>query len=70
MKIIATQNNVRIDTYISNETNYTRSKIAKIIKDDELTTEFVLPDAFDPRVGKEVSASVAKAARETGVARI
>ena len=44
--------------------------IAKIIKDDELTTEFVLPDAFDPRVGKEVSAAVAKAARETGVARI
>jgi len=40
------------------------------IKDDELTTEFVLPDAFDPRVGKEVSAAVAKAARETGVARI
>lgn len=44
--------------------------IARIIKDDELTTEFVLPDAFDPRVGKEVSAAVAKAARETGVARI
>ena len=44
--------------------------IAKIIKDDELTTEFVLPDAFDPRVGKEVSVAVAKAARETGVARI
>ena len=44
--------------------------IAGIIKDDELTTECVLPDAFDPRVGKEVSAAVAKAARETGVARI
>ena len=44
--------------------------IAGIIKDEELTTEFVLPDAFDPRVGQEVSAAVAKAARETGVARI
>ena len=44
--------------------------IAGIIKDEELTTEFVLPDAFDPRVGKEVSAAVAKAARDTGVARI
>ena len=43
--------------------------IAGIIKDEELTTEFVLPDAFDPRVG-QVSAAVAKAARETGVARI
>lgn len=36
MKIIATQNNVRIDTYISNETNYTRSKIAKIIKEGQV----------------------------------
>ncbi len=30
----------------------------------------ILPDAFDPRVGKTVAAAVAKAARDSGVARI
>lgn len=34
--------------------------IAKIIKDDELTTEFVLPDAFDPRVGKKYQLQLLK----------
>ena len=38
--------------------------------DEELNEEYILPAAFDPRVGKAVAAAVAEAARKTGVARI
>lgn len=44
--------------------------IAALIKDEELTPEYVIPAPFDPRVGKAVAAAVAQAARDTGVARI
>jgi len=44
--------------------------IASLVSDDELKPEYILPDAFDPRVGKAVAKAVAKAARDTGVARI
>ena len=44
--------------------------IASLVSDDELKPEYILPDAFDPRVGKAVAEAVAKAARDTGVARI
>ena len=44
--------------------------IASIVSEDELTAEYILPDAFDPRVGKAVAEAVAKAARDSGVARI
>ncbi len=44
--------------------------IAGIVSDDELNAEYILPDAFDPRVGKAVAAAVAQAARDSGVARI
>ncbi|HOO62059.1 MAG TPA: malic enzyme-like NAD(P)-binding protein [Bacillota bacterium] len=44
--------------------------IAGIVSDDELNPEYILPDAFDPRVGKAVAAAVAEAARKSGVARI
>jgi len=43
--------------------------IASLIEEDELTEEYVLPKAFDPRVGKTVADAVYKAAFETGVAR-
>jgi len=43
--------------------------IASIVSDDELKPEYIIPNAFDERVGKAVAAAVAKAARETGVAR-
>ena len=36
----------------------------------DLTAEYIIPAAFDPRVGPAVAAAVAKAARDTGVARI
>ena len=44
--------------------------IAGLISDEELSEDYVLPAAFDPRVGKAVAAAVADAARKTGVARI
>ncbi len=43
--------------------------IAGIVSDEELSAEYILPKAFDPRVGKAVAEAVAKAARESGVAR-
>ncbi|GLB58484.1 NAD(P)-dependent malic enzyme [Cytobacillus sp. NCCP-133] len=44
--------------------------IAGLIKEDELNADYVIPGPFDPRVAPEVAAAVAKAAMETGVARI
>ncbi|WP_376748538.1 NAD(P)-dependent malic enzyme [Stutzerimonas balearica] len=44
--------------------------IAGLVADDELREDFVVPDVFDPRVAPAVAAAVAKAAIETGVARI
>lgn len=37
---------------------------------EELSPDYIIPAAFDPRVGKAVAAAVAEAARRTGVARI
>ena len=44
--------------------------IASLVSDDELNPDYILPDAFDNRVGPTVAAAVAKAARDSGVARI
>ena len=44
--------------------------LADLIGADELSEDRIIPEAFDPRVGPAVAAAVAKAARETGVARI
>lgn len=44
--------------------------LAELISDDELNEEYIIPKAFDPRVGKAVAAAVAKVARDSGVARI
>lgn len=44
--------------------------IAALVSDDELSAEYILPRAFDHRVGPAVASAVAKAARESGVARI
>ena len=44
--------------------------IASLVSDEELTAEYILPAAFDPRVGETVAKAVAQAARDTGVARI
>ena len=44
--------------------------LAELISDDELSADYIIPKAFDPRVGPAVAKAVAKAARESGVARI
>jgi len=44
--------------------------IANLIKDHELHEDYVIPAPFDPRVAPEVAAAVAKAAMESGVARM
>ena len=44
--------------------------LAGLISDEELTPDYIIPAAFDPRVGKAVAAAVAQAARDSGVARI
>ncbi len=44
--------------------------LAGLVSDEELSADYVIPRAFDPRVGKAVAAAVAEAARRSGVARI
>ncbi|MBQ7416279.1 MAG: NAD-dependent malic enzyme [Oscillospiraceae bacterium] len=44
--------------------------IAGLISDEELCEDYIIPAAFDPRVGPAVAKAVAEAARATGVARI
>lgn len=44
--------------------------LAGLVSDKELSADYVIPRAFDPRVGKAVAAAVAEAARRSGVARI
>ena len=46
------------------------SALAGLIPDEELNEENILPKAFDPRVAQAVADAVAKAARESGVARL
>lgn len=43
--------------------------ISSIIKDDELTPDYIVPSAFDKRVVEAVSKAVMEAAIKTGVAR-
>ncbi len=44
--------------------------LAGLIPEDELNENYIIPAAFDPRVGPTVAKAVAQAARESGVARI
>lgn len=44
--------------------------LAGLVSDEELNEDFVIPFAFDPRVGKTVAEAVMAAARKSGVARI
>ena len=43
--------------------------LAGLVSDDELSADYIIPKAFDRRVGPAVAAAVAEAARRTGVAR-
>ncbi len=44
--------------------------LAGLISDEELNEDYIIPAAFDPRVGPAVAKAVAEAARKSGVARI
>ncbi len=44
--------------------------IASLVSDDELSDEYILPKAFDKRIGSTVANAVMEAARKTGVSRI
>jgi malate dehydrogenase (oxaloacetate-decarboxylating) len=44
--------------------------IASLIGSAELNSEYIIPAPFDPRVGPAVAAAVARAAKDSGVARI
>ena len=44
--------------------------LANLITDEELNEDYIIPAAFDERVGPAVAKAVAEAARKTGVARI
>ena len=43
--------------------------IAGLVSDEELSADYIIPAAFDPRVAKAVASAVAEAARASGVAR-
>ena len=43
--------------------------LACLVSDDELSADYIIPKAFDRRVGPAVAAAVVEAARRTGVAR-
>ena len=44
--------------------------LAGLISDEELSADYIIPKAFDKRVGPAVAAAVAEAARKSGVARL
>ena len=44
--------------------------LASLVSDEELSADYIIPAAFDKRVGPAVAKAVAEAARATGVARI
>ena len=43
---------------------------ANLVPAEELSADYIIPKAFDPRVAKAVAAAVAEAARRSGVARL
>lgn len=43
--------------------------IAKLVSDEELSPEYVIPNAFDPRVAKVVAEEVMRIAKEQGITR-
>ena len=44
--------------------------LAGLISDEELNADYIIPKAFDKRVGPAVAKAVAEAARRSGVARL
>jgi len=56
---------------INNEMNIAAAyALADLISEEELRPDYIIPEAFDPRVKDAVANAVAEAARKSGVARI
>lgn len=55
---------------INDEMKIAAARAIADIVTDELSADYIIPEAFDPRVKERVAKAVAKAARDTGVARI
>ena len=56
---------------INDEMKIAASKaLAGLISDEELSADYIIPAAFDERVGPAVAKAVAEAARKSGVARL
>jgi malate dehydrogenase (oxaloacetate-decarboxylating) len=56
---------------INEEMKIAASKaIASLVADEELKEDYILPKAFDKRIGAAVARAVAEAAKKSGVARI
>ena len=49
--------------------NQINNVLAGLIQDDELSAHYIIPKAFDPRVGPAVAAAVAEAARKSGAVK-
>lgn len=56
---------------INDEMNMAAAQaLADLIPEDKLSSDYIIPAAFDPAVGPAVAKAVAEAARKSGVARI
>jgi malate dehydrogenase (oxaloacetate-decarboxylating) len=44
--------------------------LAGLVRDSELTPDYIIPTVFDPRVVPEMARAVAEAARKSGAARL
>jgi malate dehydrogenase (oxaloacetate-decarboxylating) len=44
--------------------------IASLVSDEERSADYIIPRAFDPRVGKTVARAVYECAVKTGVSRL
>ena len=55
---------------INEEMKMAAAKALADLVEDNLSADYIIPAAFDPRVGPAVAAAVAEAARRSGVARI
>ena len=68
---MATQMQMAREGKITEEMKLAAAKaLEDLISPEELSAEYIIPKAFDPRVGGAVAKAVAEAARKTGVARI
>ena len=72
-KGLAACHNLDVDCILTKRSGHameTAQALADLIPADELRDDYIIPQAFDPRVGPAVAKAVADAARKSGVARL